>query len=81
MSEAPLHRLPPLNPMSDAPRDGTRIYAMTRHGEIKPFRLATSPWNNAQKWNDLTGKEPYGLNDDDLLGFWPPPEVREPSNG
>ena len=57
MSEAPLHRLPPLNPMSDAPRDGTRIYAMTRHGEIKPFRLATSPWNNAQKWNDLTGKE------------------------
>lgn len=28
------HTLPPLNPMSTAPRDGTRIIVMTKRGEI-----------------------------------------------
>jgi hypothetical protein len=72
------HTLPPLNPMHRAPRDGTRIIVMGRNGETASVVWlggAVQGWEPPIGETRLAGSAAYY--GDELLGWWPMPEVRE----
>ncbi len=77
MSEA-LHGLPPLNPMSTAPKNGAVILIMIVNGVI-----FTAWWNDdmlswqARSPGQAIEPDRDDIIDDNCLGWWPLPEVAE----
>lgn len=72
---APPATLPPLNPMSTAPRDGTRIVVMGTNGQIAPVEFGGSMWVGWIAGSGISGM-PVRYPDSACLGWWPMPEVR-----
>lgn len=64
-----MHLLPPLNPMKDAPRDGTVIYVATQWGIYATY------WNLDKDLWTVRRSPPIDVPDYDFIGWWPLPET------
>jgi hypothetical protein len=89
-----MYRLPPLNHMDDAPRDGTRFMCQSETGMLAtikfdtgrgcwvsdcPVQYVTSkPGKWWKLWADLE-VERKPVPEEVLLGWWPMPEVASPA--
>jgi hypothetical protein len=69
-----ISKLPFLNPMQEAPRDGSEIIAMTKHGTV-----AKASFSSPGFWllfNITTTPHGRVTPESELAGWWPMPEVR-----
>jgi hypothetical protein len=66
--------LPPLRPMSEADKAGPPVLAMARSGQT--FEVNWDKVEELWKGGDRITSRVMRFHGDDLLGWWPMPEVR-----